>query len=197
MEARRPPEDDPRTTAGEPAPGSAEERTTGTRREAVRDRDRGDLEAAHRAGVREGAARTLAQSFCLALGLVLIAAGVLGLIFGNSSFDTGDSIQGGDFLGFTVNGWHNVVHIATGAFLVLMAGSAGSAALGALIFGIIYAAVCVVGFTSDSDIFNVVAIDDADNWLHLGLAVLGIIVGLSAGGLKLSAGRERRRIGLG
>jgi Domain of unknown function (DUF4383) len=155
-----------------------------------------DLTAAHRAGVREGVARTIAQSFCLALGLVLIAVGILGFLFGGDGFDTGAGVSGDEFLGLEVNGWHNVVHIASGAFLVLVAGSARTAALGSLIFGLVYAAVCVLGFVDGSDVFDVVAINDADNWLHLGLAVVAIIVGIMSGALGASARRERRRLGV-
>jgi hypothetical protein len=49
----------------------------------------------------------------------LIAVGVLGIVFGGSGFDAGGDVQGDDFIIFEVNGWHNVVHIATGAFLVV------------------------------------------------------------------------------
>jgi hypothetical protein len=77
------------------------------------------IERALRVGRREGAARTIAQSFCLLIGAGLIAAGVLGFVFGGTSFDAGGDVQGDEFTIFEVNGWHNVVHIATGAFLVV------------------------------------------------------------------------------
>src|SRR3712207_6510245 len=98
----------------------------------------GGRDAAHRAGVREGAARTLAQTTALALGITLIAVGILGFIFGDASFESGNPPTSEDFIVFPVNGWHNIVHIATGAFLVLMAGTATSAVTGLLIFGVVY-----------------------------------------------------------
>jgi Domain of unknown function (DUF4383) len=141
------------------------------------------LARARRAGVREGAARTIAQSFCLIVGAGLVAVGVLGYV-----------LEGNDVIGFEVDGWHNVVHLATGAFLLLMAPRPASAATGALIFGIAYAAVAVWGFIDRESIEDYVAINQADNWLHLGLAAAGVVVGLTAGALGMSARREHRRL---
>lgn len=151
------------------------------------------IERARRVGRREGAARTIAQSFCLLIGAGLIAVGVLGFVFGGSGFDAGGDVQGDDFIIFEVNGWHNVVHIATGAFLVVMFLRAAAAAIGALIFGLVYAGVAVWGFDGN-DVIDLVATDAADNWLHVGLAALGVLVGLLAGALGVSARREQRRL---
>jgi len=152
------------------------------------------LEAARRAGRKEGAARTLAQSFALLLGLGLLAAGVLGFFFGDSSFGTGSDPSGDTFLFFEVNGWHNVVHIASGALLVLFSLRAASAALALVIFGVVYAGVTVWGFVDGNDVANALAIDDADNWLHLGIAAGSIAVGLVSGALGLKGRREHRRL---
>jgi hypothetical protein len=90
------------------------------------------IERARRVGRREGAARTIAQSFCLLIGAGLITVGVLGFVFGGSGFDVGGDVQGDDLIIFEVNGWHNVVHIATGAFLVVISVRPAAAAIGAL-----------------------------------------------------------------
>jgi hypothetical protein len=152
------------------------------------------IERARRVGRKEGAARTIAQSFCVLIGAGLIAVGVLGFVFGGSGFDAGGDVQGDDFIIFEVNGWHNVVHIATGAFLVAMSVRAASAAIGALIFGLVYGAVAVWGFADGDDVADLIATDAADNWLHVGLAGLGLLVGLLAGALGVSARREHRRL---
>jgi uncharacterized protein DUF4383 len=152
------------------------------------------IERARHVGRREGAARTLAQLFCLLIGAALLAGGVLGLVFGGTGFDAGSDVQGDDFIIFEVNGWHNVVHIATGAFLVVMSTRAAAAATAALIFGIVYAAVAVWGFVDGDDVVNLVATDTADNWLHVGLAATGLLVGLLSGALGISARREHRRL---
>jgi len=155
-----------------------------------------DLVEAHRAGYRAGAARSLAQTFCLVGGLTLIAAGILGFFFGGSNFDTGADVDGQNFIVFEVNGWHNVVHIATGAFLLLMGLKPASAAIGALAFGVVYAAVTVWGFIDGHDLLQAVVIDDADNWLHAALAAAGIVVGLTAGALGASGRAQRRDLGV-
>src|SRR5215211_3401866 len=152
------------------------------------------LEAARRAGLKEGAARTMAQAFALLLGLGLLAAGVLGFFFGGSSFGTGSHPSGENLLIFQVNGWHNVVHIATGALLVLFSFRAASAALALVLFGIVYGAVTVWGFIDGNDVANAVAIDDEDNWLHLGISAASIVVGLASGTLGLKGRREHRRL---
>ena len=73
-----------------------------------------------------------AQAFCGLVGVVLIAAGALGFI-GNASFGGAD--QRGSFLGLDVNGWHNLVHIATGVLLLAGAPRASAARAVCVIFG--------------------------------------------------------------
>jgi hypothetical protein len=106
-------------------------------------------------GAGDGAGRrtgmTPAQIYCLAIGATLLLVGLLGFI-ADATFDTGASgrdndggnvggaLQGDSFLGFEVNGWHNVVHILSGVFLLAsfrLRGSAKKAALAmALAFGL-------------------------------------------------------------
>jgi hypothetical protein len=122
-------------------------------------------------------ARTPAQWYCLLAGLALLLAGVFGFI-ADSSFDTGDGIQGGSFLGFEVNAIHNLIHLASG--LVLLAASrarrlARSVAIG---FGVVYGAVAIIGLIDGSDVLGIIPINSADNVLHVALAALGIISGL-------------------
>jgi hypothetical protein len=152
------------------------------------------IERARHVGRREGAAQTIAQSFCLLIGAGLVAGGVLGLVFGGTGFDAGSDVQGDDFIIFEVNGWHNVVHIASGALLVVMSMRAVAAATAALIFGLVYAAIAAWGFADGNDVVDLVATDAADNWLHVGLAAGGLLVGLLAGALGISARREHRRL---
>ena len=133
---------------------------------------------------REIGGRTVAQLFCFALGLALIAAGALGFTV-NSTFDEaslafdfeGDPVSGDLFLGLEVNGWHNVVHIASGAFLVL-GGLSRDRAPGVLIaFGVLYAAVTVIGFIDERNILGILPVNTADNFLHAAFAVLGLAIG--------------------
>ncbi len=85
-----------------------------------------------------------ARLFALVFGAVLLIAGVIGFFY-SSSFDTGDSVPRDAVFGILdVNGWHNVVHIATGALGLLAFGAGAYAARTyALGLGVVYIAVAV------------------------------------------------------
>jgi len=150
-----------------------------------------EFQRGRRAGLKEGAGRTIAQTFCLVGGLALIGAGVLGFFFGGAEFNTGTRIQGQEFIVFEVNGWHNVVHIATGAFLVLVAPKAKSAATGAAVFGIAYVGVVVWGFIDGNAVANLIPVNTADNWLHVALALSALLAAGLSGAFGASAKRDR------
>jgi hypothetical protein len=59
-----------------------------------------------RAAARD-TARTPAQWYCLLTGVVLLLVGILGFL-SDASFDTGDAVQGDEFLGFEANAIHNL-----------------------------------------------------------------------------------------
>ena len=140
-----------------------------------------DASASPRSGRDETmitAGRNLAQMFCLVTGAVLLIVGILGFT-SDASFDAGSNVQGDEFLGFEVNGWHNLVHIATGAFLLAVAGNAATAITGALIFGVLYVVVFIWGLIDDTVLW-LVPINAADNVLHLILALAAIAAALAA-----------------
>jgi hypothetical protein len=125
-----------------------------------------------------------AKLYCLLVGAVLVIAGIIGFFY-EASFASGDSIRSDDVFGIlSVNGWHNVVHIAIGALLLI---AAGSAARGATFFvGILYIALCVLGFIATSDngigfiaehdtLIKLVPVNNEDNVLHLILGITGVI----------------------
>ena len=125
-----------------------------------------------------------ARLYCLLIGAVLVIAGIIGFFY-EASFASGDSIRSEDVFGvLSVNGWHNLVHIAIGALLLIAAGSAARGA--ALFVGVLYIVLCVLGFiaTSNSGIgfiaendtlFRLVPVNNEDNVLHLILGVTGVI----------------------
>ncbi|HEX2298682.1 MAG TPA: DUF4383 domain-containing protein [Pseudonocardiaceae bacterium] len=149
-------------------------------------------EQARKAGIKEGAGRTLAQVSSFVGGIALIALGVLGFFFGGAGFGIGDNVSGQDLVVFEVNGWHNIVHLATGGFLVLMAATAGSAVAGLLVFGLVYLAVTILGFLDGTDVLNVMPVNLADNVLHAVLAGLALLIALVSGALRRSARRTGR-----
>jgi hypothetical protein len=126
-------------------------------------------------------ARTPAQLYCLLAGLALLLAGVLGFI-SDSSFDTGSNVQGDTFLGFEVNAIHNLIHVASGLVLLAASPKRASAKAVALGFGLVYGVVAVIGLIDGSDVLGLIPVNSADNVLHIALAALGIVTGLTSRG---------------
>ena len=93
--------------------------------------------------------RSPAQVFALVIGLTLVAAGIAGFFY-NASFATGDDVPRDAVIGILdVNGWHNLVHIATGVAGLVLAGSYDGARLFALGGGELYLVVAVAGFLAE------------------------------------------------
>jgi hypothetical protein len=121
--------------------------------------------------------RTPAQWYCLLGGLALLLAGAFGFI-SDSSFDTGDGVQGDLFLGFEVNAIHNLIHVASGLVLLAASPRRPSARAVAIAFGLVYGLVAIIGLIDGEDVLGLIPINSADNLLHIALAALGIITGL-------------------
>jgi hypothetical protein len=118
-----------------------------------------------------------ARLYALLVGAVLVIAGIIGFFY---SSDFGSPGETDKVLGIlSVNGWHNVVHIATGALGLLMAGyAARTYALG---IGVVYLIVAAWGFIigSGDSILGFIPINTEDSVLHLALGVLGVAAGLA------------------
>jgi len=124
-------------------------------------------------------ARSPAQVFALVIGLTLVVAGILGFFY-NASFDTGNGTERDAVLGILdVNGWHNVVHIASGVLGLAVVGSYDGARWYAYGLGAVYLVVAALGFIAgDGDeIFNLVPVNTEDNVLHLLIGIAGLGAG--------------------
>jgi uncharacterized protein DUF4383 len=122
--------------------------------------------------------RSPAQLYALVFGVVLLAAGILGFFY-NASFAL-DPVERDPVLGILdVNAWHNLVHIATGALGLAVAGSYGGARLYAYGVGVVYIFVTILGFIyGDGEaIFGLLPINTEDNVLHLLIGVAGLGAG--------------------
>ena len=125
-----------------------------------------------------------AQVYALVFGAVLVLAGIAGLFF-SADFSTGaaaaDPRNRDALIGiFDVNGWHNVVHIVTGAIGLAAARSWTRARPYAFAFGAIYLVLAAIGFFLGDGhaIFGLIVVNTADNILHLAIALLGLLAGL-------------------
>jgi hypothetical protein len=105
------------------------------------------------------------------LGAALVVVGLVGLAV-DSSFHTGGALDGHALLGLEVNGWHNLVHVASG--LLLLAGLGGNrrARLACRVVGLTYLVVLVSGLADGSDVFGLFPVNPADNVLHALLALV-------------------------
>jgi hypothetical protein len=120
------------------------------------------------------ASRSPAQLYALIFGATLVLAGILGWFY-SSSFGSPGEVDG--VLGILdVNGWHNLVHIATGV-LGLLALGYSAARTYALGLGATYVVVAIWGFVvgDGGAILSIIPVNTEDNVLHvlIGLAGLG------------------------
>ncbi|MDX6617128.1 MAG: hypothetical protein QOD60_2219 [Solirubrobacterales bacterium] len=126
----------------------------------------------------------------MVVGAALVIGGVIGFFYA-AGFDTGNSICSGDgcdkvFGVLAVNGWHNLIHIATGAIgLIALSYGYSAQRAYALYVGVIYIVVAVLGFTDfgsgdfNNTILKVIPVNSGDNFLHLILGALGVGAGLA------------------
>jgi hypothetical protein len=125
--------------------------------------------------------RSPAQLYALVIGLTLVVAGIAGFFY-SASFSTGDGTERDAVLGILdVNGWHNLVHIATGAIGLFVAASYAGSRGYALGLGAVYLLVAALGFIAgDGDeIAGLVPVNTEDNFLHLLIGIAGIGAGLA------------------
>ena len=132
-----------------------------------------------------------ARLYASLVGGTLVIAGIVGFFY-SASFATGDDLRADAVLGvLDVNGWHNLVHIATGLLGLAAAGYA--ARTYALALGLAYVLIAIWGFIETDSGFgallDVIPVNTEDNFLHL---ILGL-TGLAAGAATPPAARPRPR----
>jgi len=106
-------------------------------------------------------------------GLVMIVAGILGFL--------PDFTPNGKLMNiFLVNPVHNIVHLVTGIVALVCGLTSGFASkLFFIAFGVIYGIVAILGFMMGQGmLFDMIAINHADNWLHAAVSVVSLYFGL-------------------
>lgn len=117
---------------------------------------------------------TPARMFAGAFGIVYLLVGLAG--FGVTGFDNWLGTNTGEtLLWFELNPLHNVVHIAIG--VALLGGSVRPTSARAItwVVGLTYLVVGVIGFWAVGEEWNILSLNHADNWLHVGTAVIALI----------------------
>jgi hypothetical protein len=89
-----------------------------------------------------------------------------------------------------VNGWHNLVHLATGLLGLALWRSYGGARAYAIGLGVVYTGVAIWGFVigSGESILGFLPVNTEDNVLHLLIALAGLLAGLSTSGTPAPSG---------
>jgi hypothetical protein len=119
-----------------------------------------------------------AKLYATVVGAVLTIAGIIGFFY-SSSFGSPGNVD--DVFGIlSVNGWHNVVHLATG--LLGLAAAGYFARTYALALGLVYLVVAIWGFIigSGDAILSIVPVNTEDNVLHLILGLVGLAAGAAS-----------------
>jgi hypothetical protein len=120
-------------------------------------------------------ARTSAQLYALVFGVVLVAAGIIGFFY-EASFAAGAGVvtDSNAFGILAVNGWHNLIHLLTGAIGLAVVGSVSGSRTYALVLGVVYVLVAIWGFASPPAILSLVPVNVEDDILHLLIGIAGL-----------------------
>ncbi|PXY31283.1 DUF4383 domain-containing protein [Prauserella muralis] len=136
---------------------------------------------------------TPVQMAALVVGGVFLIVGVLGFIPGVTTNYDGMEFAGPDstamlFGVFMVSILHNIVHLLFGVAGLALARTATAATAFLVGGGVVYLALWLYGlFVAENSAANFVPLNNADDWLHLGLAVGMIGLGVA---LRRSAVRR-------
>jgi hypothetical protein len=135
---------------------------------------------------------SLAQKVMPIVGAFYVLIGVIGFfITGFSNFvqNTGDAL-----IGFSLNPFHNLVHLSIGAFLIIMSRQSTASAEGACLgVGLFYVTAFVIGIvgTSNLTIISMFGRGDLENFNHLVNGVLLLGLGLVSSGATETQAKRR------
>jgi hypothetical protein len=138
---------------------------------------------------------TPVQKAALAVGAVFLVVGVLGFVPGiTTNYDqltfAGRHSTAGLLGIFNVSVLHNLVHLAFGVAGIALARTFNSARSYLIGGGVVYLVLFIYGLVINHDSSaNFVPVNDADNWLHLGLAVAMIALGAVLGRRRADTGQ--------
>jgi hypothetical protein len=119
------------------------------------------------------------RRFAQVFGAVYILVGVVGFVLtGFGGFAS--STPGGTIVLFDVNPLHNIVHLGVGAAWLASSTRVDWARTVSLVIGAVYLLVGVLGlFLAGDDSLNILALNQADNLLHLVSGALALVFALS------------------
>ncbi len=143
--------------------------------------------------------RTAVQVAALVTAAAFLLIGGLGFIPGVTT-DYGELSWAGHHSGamllgvFAVSILHNLVHLAFGVIGLVLARTYKGARAYLIGGGIVYIVLWLYGLLIDRDsAANFIPVNNADNWLHFGLAVAMITLGLLLGRYAIHTGHPEGR----
>ena len=121
--------------------------------------------------------RTVNQTVAAVFGGIYVLVGIAGF-FVSETFAAAEDDQ---LLGFQVNHLHNIVHLLIGVALLASSKKHSTARSANLAIGATYLLLGVLGpFITGNEDINIIALNTADNWLHVVSGVLLLAVALLA-----------------
>ncbi|WP_448626361.1 DUF4383 domain-containing protein [Geodermatophilus sp. URMC 64] len=129
------------------------------------------------------------QMAALAVGAIYTLIGIIGFFV--TGFDDFAAHTGESLLGFMINPLHNVVHLVIGIAGLLLARSLAGARTYGWLLAAGYGAAFVYGLFAVGEDWDFLALNWADNILHLVTALLGAAIAL--GPVRADVGDRRIR----
>jgi hypothetical protein len=125
---------------------------------------------------------SLAKGPVSIIGMILLAYGVTGLIFGGDNFDSSPldgTVNGDTWLGIEGNGWSNLLAIGAGGILLFGAQLHWAAKTTALVVGLGFAAAAIIALVDGGDdVLGIFAANDATILAWAITAAVLVVVGL-------------------
>jgi hypothetical protein len=126
--------------------------------------------------------RSLAKGPVAIVGVLGIAFGVAGLIFGGHSFTTGSiphgTVTGKVWLGVMANGWTNLLFIAAGLLLLLGSSMHWGAKTSAFVVAGVLGAAAVIALIRGDGVFGIFAANHRTEIVWGGAAILLVLLSL-------------------
>jgi hypothetical protein len=131
-----------------------------------------------------------AQTWARLIGWTLVLAGIVGFFYSSAFGSPGevDAVLGV----LDVNGFHNLVHLLTGALGIVAAGSFERARAYSIFLAVAYTAVAIWGFVlgDGAAILSILPVNTEDNVLHAVIALVSLVVGFGAPGVPAPSAHE-------
>jgi Domain of unknown function (DUF4383) len=120
--------------------------------------------------------RSPAQKCALFLGVLLLAAGIVGFFY-NGTFTSNEAVHD-DMLGaFSVNGWANTLNVLLGIWGLAAAGSWSSARIYGYAAGLLLVGIAVWGFIlgHGQSVLSIIPASTPNDFARLVLGVIGML----------------------